>query len=633
LRPQILRVRDDQTLAGLLDDFRQRWQAWASLGAPELIERAASQVDQVSARRFAEQMQAAGMGVLALTRARPVKLDAYEMFSGPQDITSPGYPDLPDFSLSLASGGKKFGEIQRDVDRFARDASLLIKDIGDKAARDIELLVQDAVYRGTMTSELSQQIEGILSGIMQDQQDKVQARAALIARDQIGKLNGNINRTRQEAAGLKRYRWRTNMDGRQRPEHSARNGQIFSWDKPPADGHPGQAVLCRCGAEPVFEEDDFGLTPEELAEEAAEIAAYERTQKRLPEVKTHKEPGAAKKPKESKPKPPKVEKPKAEPEKPKPPKAEVKKPRAAARPSGQKPEPSVQQNRFWDSETPVGKWHDASFKDAPDDIKAVIQRQRRDPVVLRTPNENAYALRGRHIEMDGLTENTPIGQAVWRHEYGHWVDYDMSQGKQAAWSQGRKFTSAMLLDEKSLLSTSSRLTESRLNRLRDFVLSKKPNKRSDLLRFMAKKADLDYDSLMGWIEKTAIGTLKDEAEKTIRIAQVIEAIGLKDAQGFLDGIELVTRFKGSPSIIESSERKLSFNLGMGNISDLFSATTSKRIEGGASHALSYYLNHPEKRQRECFANLFDLISDDFGRKVAETFVPNMLKEMKAALRI
>ncbi|MBF2051947.1 MAG: minor capsid protein [Candidatus Sericytochromatia bacterium] len=290
-------------------------------------------------------MQAAGMGVLGLTRAQPLKLDAYEMFSGPQDITSPGYPDLPDFSLSLASGGKKFGEIQRDVDRFARDSSLLIKDIGDKAARDIELLVQDAVYRGTMTSELTQQIEGILSGIMQDQKDKVQARAALIARDQIGKLNGNINRTRQETAGIKRYRWRTNMDGRQRPEHSARNGQIFSWDKPPADGHPGQPVRCRCVPEPVFEEDDFGLTPEELAEEAAEIAAYERTQKRLPEVKTHKEPGAAKKPKESKPKPPKAEKPKAdpekpkqEPEKPKPPKAEAEKPKPEPTASGSGPQ-------------------------------------------------------------------------------------------------------------------------------------------------------------------------------------------------------------------------------------------------------------------------------------------------------
>lgn len=77
-------------------------------------------------------------------------------------------------------------------------------------------------------------------------------RAELIARDQVGKLNGQLTELRQTDIGVDSYTWRGVLDSRERPEHVAREGKVFRWDSPPDDGHPGQPIQCRCTAEPVL---------------------------------------------------------------------------------------------------------------------------------------------------------------------------------------------------------------------------------------------------------------------------------------------------------------------------------------------------------------------------------------------
>ena len=69
-----------------------------------------------------------------------------------------------------------------------------------------------------------------------------------------------MTQARQMKLGIERYRWRTAGDTRVRTEHAMREGQIFSWDRPPPDGHPGQPINCRCYAEPVIEDVLKGLT-------------------------------------------------------------------------------------------------------------------------------------------------------------------------------------------------------------------------------------------------------------------------------------------------------------------------------------------------------------------------------------
>ena len=84
------------------------------------------------------------------------------------------------------------------------------------------------------------------------------SRAALIARDQVLKLAGQINRSRQQGAGITHYRWTTSGDERVRPYHWRLNGTRQSWDAPPEvseDGrreHPGGDYQCRCTAVPLF---------------------------------------------------------------------------------------------------------------------------------------------------------------------------------------------------------------------------------------------------------------------------------------------------------------------------------------------------------------------------------------------
>lgn len=105
-----------------------------------------------------------------------------------------------------------------------------------------------------------QLIEGIDAGrrhekIAEDLAERygvAESRTALIARDQVGKLYGDLNEQRQQNLGVDGYFWRTSSDNRVRPEHEEREGERFAWNDPPEDGHPGEAVLCRCYAEPDF---------------------------------------------------------------------------------------------------------------------------------------------------------------------------------------------------------------------------------------------------------------------------------------------------------------------------------------------------------------------------------------------
>lgn len=92
----------------------------------------------------------------------------------------------------------------------------------------------------------------VISEVVRETFDLPRNRAKLIARDQIGKLNGQLTMARQRNIGVESYVWRTSLDERVREEHKAREGEKFKWDEPPKDGHPGNPINCRCSAEAVF---------------------------------------------------------------------------------------------------------------------------------------------------------------------------------------------------------------------------------------------------------------------------------------------------------------------------------------------------------------------------------------------
>lgn len=77
-------------------------------------------------------------------------------------------------------------------------------------------------------------------------------KATLIARDQVGKLYGQVNAIRQKEVGVEKFVWRTAEDERVRAEHEQRDGETYSYDDPPDGELPGEPILCRCYAEPDF---------------------------------------------------------------------------------------------------------------------------------------------------------------------------------------------------------------------------------------------------------------------------------------------------------------------------------------------------------------------------------------------
>ncbi len=84
------------------------------------------------------------------------------------------------------------------------------------------------------------------------------SRAALIARDQVLKLHGEITQAQHEAAGITEYTWSTSQDERVREGHKELEGQRCSYKEPPVvdprsgrRANPGQDFQCRCVALPI----------------------------------------------------------------------------------------------------------------------------------------------------------------------------------------------------------------------------------------------------------------------------------------------------------------------------------------------------------------------------------------------
>ena len=122
----------------------------------------------------------------------------------------------------------------------------------------INTLTEQATVNGWSMDKLNQEIQKATTGLS----DK---HCKLLARDQIGKLNGQINQAQMEELGLDLYVWSTAYDDRVRDSHSIMEGLLCRWDNAnicsydngktwqnrPSGAvllHPGQDIQCRCVA-------------------------------------------------------------------------------------------------------------------------------------------------------------------------------------------------------------------------------------------------------------------------------------------------------------------------------------------------------------------------------------------------
>jgi len=143
--------------------------------------------------------------------------------------------------------------LQQQLDLFAEDNARLITSLAADHLDQVAGIVMRAARAGTPVAYVKAQIEArfVVS----------ESKAELIARDQVGKLNGELTQLRHTSVGVTEYEWSTSRDERVRTRHAELEGSSHSWDDPPVvddktgrRAHPGQDFQCRCTAIPKVDD-------------------------------------------------------------------------------------------------------------------------------------------------------------------------------------------------------------------------------------------------------------------------------------------------------------------------------------------------------------------------------------------
>lgn len=171
-------------------------------------------------------------------------------------------------TMRLLGIGNASASVERSILKgWVFENTSLVTNMNVEQLGKLETLFLRALRDGSRSAQIQADVAAVVDGNVN--------RARLIARDQIGKLNGQLDRQKQTEAGLDSYVWRGALDERERPAHVAREGKVFKWSQPPVDGHPGQPVQCRCSPEPNLQP----LLGEEFAAEPRSVADFSKATK------------------------------------------------------------------------------------------------------------------------------------------------------------------------------------------------------------------------------------------------------------------------------------------------------------------------------------------------------------------
>lgn len=105
--------------------------------------------------------------------------------------------------LSGMMGRESLGDF---FDAAVEENVALIRSLSSGYFDDIQRQVMDSILRGDSVTTLTRNLQNVTGATYK--------RAALIARDQTLKISGDINRKRQTASGITRFRWSDSKDAR-----------------------------------------------------------------------------------------------------------------------------------------------------------------------------------------------------------------------------------------------------------------------------------------------------------------------------------------------------------------------------------------------------------------------------------
>ena len=143
------------------------------------------------------------------------------------------------------------------IQSWSKENSRLITSIQSNLLDDVAGVTQRGMSAGKSINDISKEIK--------DRYGVTKSRAKLIARTEVGKLNGNLTKIRNQELGIKTYTWVTANDGeRVRPSHRELHNLLCKWDDDTVCsrdegrtwikrksigafvGAPGQDINCRC---------------------------------------------------------------------------------------------------------------------------------------------------------------------------------------------------------------------------------------------------------------------------------------------------------------------------------------------------------------------------------------------------
>ena len=146
------------------------------------------------------------------------------------------------------------------LDTFMRDSIALNVRLIEALPGDLHDRLAKIIFDGVRGGTSNRDMERLIQAQLRVTRNK----ARFWARDQTGKILGQMNARRHQNAGITQFRWSDSGDESVRAEHSARNGRVYSYSDPPNGELPGEPYNCRCVAKPVF---DFELEDERLSDD------------------------------------------------------------------------------------------------------------------------------------------------------------------------------------------------------------------------------------------------------------------------------------------------------------------------------------------------------------------------------
>lgn len=135
-------------------------------------------------------------------------------------------------------------DVQDTIETWLKRNTALVRNVSDEARGRIA----DAVFRGYTNRATAREI----AKEIRNATDLARKRSIRIAGDQVVKLSSALTAERRRQAGLKLWKWRHSGKPHFRPEHLARDGQIYSDETAPKD-LPGQLPYCGCVEQAVLD--------------------------------------------------------------------------------------------------------------------------------------------------------------------------------------------------------------------------------------------------------------------------------------------------------------------------------------------------------------------------------------------